>query len=265
MSSSGKIPVPGVLLLGGFGMAFNLAIALHESGHCIAYLLDGAGIHEFILNPFSWSWAEATHLTHRIFGLWGGVTFGQLLALIPLLFSLWIRPAWFAFFSRLLAATAFLVNAIYLTGGAFLNFGDGGMLVSLGTEKTTIIVLGLIYLAVSLLFWSDIQRFLGMDRDTSFPSRLQTMVCGITPYMALILIYNLIHNPRQLAMWGGMAAAGLISAFLIALSGHLWAKRKGKPAVKELIVESTALKFLAAGLMVILAEFVIFGTPPNPF
>ncbi len=75
-----KAKIQAVLALSGsFAISFNLAIALHELGHAITYLINGGEITSFVLNPFSWSWAEGRGFSNRIFVLWDGATVGQLL------------------------------------------------------------------------------------------------------------------------------------------------------------------------------------------
>jgi len=254
-----------LLLLGGFAVTFNIAIAFHELGHTIAYLIDGGQVSEFVLNPFSWSWAEAQNLNNRIFALWGGVTFGQILAIIPLVFILKIKSAIYKFLAKLLAACAFLINGLYLSAGAIMNFGDGGTLVYLGVSSSLIIIIGLIYLLISFAFWSDLQRHIGMNRQTVLKNRIKIVTGSITPYMIIIIIYNLLHNSTQIIMWGGLAVFGILSAFLIAFLGDLWNRHVIKNNQSKVVSLSYSRKLLTVGLLIILAEFIVFGTPPNPF
>lgn len=254
-----------LLLLGGFIITYNMALAFHELGHVIAYLIDGGQVSEFVLNPFSWSWAEARNLNNRIFALWGGVIFGQILALIPLLFISKIKSALFVFLTKLLAACAFLINGLYLLAGALLNFGDGGSLVYLGVSSSQIIIIGIIYFIFSFVFWSDLQRHLGMDRQTTLINRLKIIVGSIAPYMIIIIIYNLLHNITQIIMWSGLALFGILAAILIAIVGNLWSKRVIKHIDSKVVAQVYALKVLVFGLLLVLAEFIVFGTPSNPF
>lgn len=253
-----------LLFAGSFAITYNIAIALHELGHAIAYIIDGAQVSEFVLNPFSWSWAEANNLNNRIFALWGGVTFGQILALMPLLFISKMKST-FVFLSKLLAACAFLINGLYLSAGALLNFGDGGTLVYLGLNSTVIIIIGIIYLLISFVFWSDLQRHLGIDNQTALVIRIKIVVGSIAPYMILIIIYNLLHNSSQIIMWGGLAVFGIFAAFLIAFLGNLWTLYVSRHTESKVVSFSNAKKVLIFGLLVVITEFIIFGTPPNPF
>lgn len=253
-----------LLLLGGFAITYNIAIAFHELGHVIAYLINGAVVSEFVLNPFSWSWAEARNLNNRIFGLWGGVTFGQILAVVPFVCILRIKSTMFVFLAKLLAAVSFLINGLYLAAGSILNFGDGGSLVYLGVSSSLLIVFGIMYLLISFLFWSDLQRYI-MDKQTSFISRMKIVSGSIMPYMILIIIYNLLHNYSQIVMWGGLAVFGMLVTIPIAFSGKLWNRYAVKNNESRVVSHSHAWKLLAGGLLVILAEFVVFGTPTNPF
>ena len=252
-----------LFLLGGFAIAYNLSIALHELGHAIMYPIAGEQMNEFVLNPFSWSWASGERLNVTV--LWGGVTLGLFLALIPWMLTYMIRSSLFRFLSKILAACAFLINGIYLSMGAVFGFGDGGDLVFTGTHSAFIIGLGFLYILISFLFWSDLQLHMGMDGHTVFGRRALVVLGGIFPYMAVIFFYNLIHNPQQITMWGGLAGAGLLAALLISVAGHFWSRFVRKPYGSEDVSRHYALHVMIAGLMVILAEFVVFGTPANPF
>ncbi len=259
--------LPSLLLMGGFGIAYNLAIALHEFGHVIAYLIDGATVTEYVLNPFSWSWAEGRGFSNRIFALWGGVLFGQLMALLPLLLTMLIKNQLFDLQARLLAATAFLVNGIYLTAGAALNFGDGGVLQQLGVNGAWIYLVGIVYLVIAFFLWAGLQGQLGLDKKSSCKSRLIVIMAGIAPYMVLIFLFNLVFNSRQLLMWGGLAAVGIFSAIPIALLGHLLARRVSERSVTNgaQLFRTDAIVLLSLALAIVLMQFLVFGNPPNPF
>lgn len=257
------LALPMLFLLGGFSIAYNLSIALHELGHTIMYPIAGVKMVEFVLNPFSWSWAAGERLSVTV--LWGGVTLGLFLALIPLILSLRIRSNLFRFLSKILAACSLLINGIYLSMGAVFHFGDGGDLVSTGIHSPLIIGLGFLYILISFPFWADLQIYVGIDNHTVFSRRVLVVLGGIVPYMAVILFYNLIHNPRQITMWGGLASAGLLAALLISISGHLWSRFVKKVNGSEDLPRHYALHLLIVGLILILAEFVVFGTPDNPF
>lgn len=254
-----------ILLIGGFAIAYNIAIALHEFGHTIAVVFSGGQIKEYVLNPFSWSWNLGQNVSNIIFTAWGGVTFGLLFALIPLLLIFKIRTTWFVFLCKLIAACALMINGIYLLAGTLLNFGDGGELARLGISPTIIIILGVTYLLISMAFWSNLQYHLGFNKHTPLNKRILVITAGFAPYMLIIFLYNLLHNSNQIIIWGGLAAVGMFMAFLIAIIGHLWTKGTKKTFESDLINEAYAGKMLIMGLLVILTEFIVFGAPPNPF
>jgi len=254
-----------LLLLGAFAVTYNIAIAFHELGHVIAYLIDGGQVSEFILNPFSWSWAEARNLNNRIFALWGGVTFGQMLAISPIIIIYRKKLPISIFMAKLLAACGFLINGLYLSAGAILNFGDGGTLVELNVSSFLVITIGVTYLIISFAFWADLQRHIGLDKNTLLRTRILIVLGGIAPYMIIIIIYNLIHNFSQILMWGGLAVFGILAALLIALLGNLWIRHVNKNDESNVVSLSYAWKILTVGLLIISAEFIVFGTPPNPF
>jgi hypothetical protein len=251
-----------LLFMGGFAIAYNIAIALHELGHVLAYSMVDEQMIEFVLNPFSWSWAASKNL--NVFVLWGGVIFGQLFALLPLLMLKKVRAPLYLFLSKLLAACAFLINGIYLSLGALLYFGDGGSLVHVGFNTSFVVAIGIIYFMFSFLFWWRLQQHLGLNKKTPLRVRIKVIAGGIIPYMLMIFVYNLLHNAHQMVMWGGLALFGIVVSFLIALTGNWWANDYSHQHARVVASES-AWKVFSFGLLVIIAEFVIFGTPPNPF
>ncbi len=251
-----------IMFMGGFAIAYNIAIALHELGHVLAYSMVDEQLVEFVLNPFSWSWAASRNL--NVFVLWGGVTFGQLFALLPLLMLPKVKTPLFLLLSKLLAACAFLINGIYLLLGALLHFGDGGSLVYVGFNTYFIVGIGVLYFGLSFLFWAHLQQHVGMNSRTPLPVRITIIAGGIVPYMLIIFIYNLLHNTDQIIMWSGLALFGIIVSFLIALMGNWWANYFSHDGAR-LVGAENAWRLFSIGLLVILVEFVIFGTPPNPF
>lgn len=254
-----------LVLFGGFSIAYNISIAFHELGHTIAVFIDGGQTQEFVLNPFSWSWNLGQDVSNLAFTAWGGVTFGLLLALAPLLLVCKIRTAGLLFLCKLVAACALLINGIYLLVGCLFDFGDGGELVRLGTKPSIIVSIGIVYMLVSLAFWSSLQRHLGLSNSTPLRRRLFVIIGGIAPYMILIFLYNLLHNSRQILIWAGFAAIGVIASFIVAVIGNLWDIYRTKKADCEMIQQNYAYKILIAGMLVIMLEFLIFGAPNNPF
>jgi len=251
-----------VLFMGGFAIAYNIAIALHELGHVLAYSMVDEQMIEFVLNPFSWSWAASKNL--NVFVLWGGVTFGQIFALLPLLMLKKVKAPLFMLLSKLLAACAFLINGIYLLLGALLHFGDGGSLVYVGFNPFFVVSIGTLYFVLSFLFWSHLQQHVGLNSRTPLSVRIRIITGGIVPYMLVIFVYNLLHNADQIMMWGGLALFGIIVSFLIAFMGNWWAHFFHYQN-ERVFSSTTSWKLFSFGLLVVLAEFVVFGTPPNPF
>jgi hypothetical protein len=66
-------------------------------------------------------------------------------------------------------------------------------------------------------------------------------------------------------LWGGFAATGVAAASLFALCGHLWAKRAYSGAHHVEVMGLNGFIMFLIGILVILAEFLIFGTPRHPF
>lgn len=64
--------------------------------------------------------------------------------------------------------------------------------------------------------------------------------------------------PKILLLLGGFAV-------LVAVLGHFQIKHRKKSGILVTIHEKMAWKVLVAGLLVVLAEFFVFGTPANPF
>ena len=254
-----------MILLGGFVVAYNLTIALHEFGHTVTVLIGGGQVQQFVLNPFSWSWNLGKNIPDIRFTAWGGVTFGLAFTLIPLIFLRFSRSASLKLMIKLLAASGLLINGIYLLAGVLFRFGDGGELAQLGVGSAWIMALGTLYLLLSLRIWSDLQFHLNLDASTPLRHRAGIMLAGIGPYMLAIFIFNLVFNPGQMAIWGGFAAAGIALAGVISLAGHTHARLRANTETSTEKTAGSPIPLLAAGGLIILAEFLVFGTPMNPF
>ena len=254
-----------VLLSGAFAIAFNLAVALHEAGHATAVLIDGGQIQEFVLNPFSWSWNLGQGVQDVLFTAWGGVTFGLVYSILPLLLIRWVRNDALKLVIKLLAGLGLLINGIYLIIGVLFRVGDGAELTGLGVGSSLLLVIGSAYILVALIIWSWAQGDLGIYTGMTFSRRLLVMTSGVSPYMALIVAYNYLYNPRQLLLWCGFAATGVVAACLFALCGHVWAKWVSGGHQHEKISCWRSFALLTAGLLVIIVEFLVFGNPPHPF
>jgi hypothetical protein len=254
-----------LLLFGAFTIAFNLAVAFHELGHATAVFIDGGQIQEFVLNPFSWSWNLGGGVQNILFTAWGGVTIGLAYTIMPLLFVRLVKNKSMKLVIKLLAGLGFLINGIYLIFGVFYSVGDGAELISLGVSSNLLIVLAVVYILFALIIWSEAQGNLGVDSQEAFSRRLLVMITGVAPYMAMIVLYNYLYNSEQLLLWGGFAATGVAAAGLFALCGHLWAKRVYSGAHHVEIMGLNGFIMLLLGNLVILAEFLIFGTPRHPF
>ena len=253
------------MLFGVFTIAFNLAVAFHELGHATSVLFDGGQIQEFVLNPFSWSWNLGRAVHNILFTAWGGVTFGLGYTVLPLLFIRFLKYNGLKLVIKLLAGLGFLINGIYLIVGILFKVGDGAELSALGIRPFLITIMGMVYILLALIIWSEAQKHLGLDSTVKFSRRLGVMISGIAPYMAMIVLYNYLFNSEQLLLWCGFAAAGIASAFLFSLSGHLWANRIQRLPYHVEITGLNAFFMCILGLLVITAEFLVFGTPQNPF
>ncbi|MBS2098167.1 hypothetical protein [Carboxylicivirga linearis] len=253
-----------LLLIGGFAIAYNTSVALHELGHTVAVLIDGGQIQEFVLNPFSWSWNLGQNVSNITFTAWGGVTFGLFFSMLPFLLNFIIHSGTYQFLSKITAAYALLFNGVYLVAGTLFDFGDGGELADLGISKELLLILGSIYLISSFIIWINLQYHLGMNKQTSFLQRLGVITIGFAPYLFLIYLYNQIHNAHQILIWGGFALVGILLAFLIAIAGY-WGVRGMIQKQPKVIPLNKDWLILVIALLIIIAEFVVFGTPDNPF
>lgn len=254
-----------LLLFGAFAIDFNLAIAFHELGHATAVIINGGQIQEFVLNPFSWSWSLGGDVRDILFTAWGGVTIGLGYTLVPLFYMRFAKTNNTRLVIKLLAGLGFLMNGIYLIFGVLFNVGDGGELVSLGVSSLLIWAMGIVYVLIALWIWSEVQRFLGIDPRESFFCRLLVLTAGIAPYMALIVLYNYLFNPEQLFLWGGFACAGVVLSGMFAICGYQYSRGTFKDFYPVNITGLNALIMFSIGTLVILAEFLIFGTPQHPF
>lgn len=254
-----------LLLFGAFTIGFNLSVAFHELGHATAVLIDGGQIQELVLNPFSWSWNLGRNVQDILFTAWGGVTIGLGYTIIPLFFVRQVKNNGMKLVIKLLAGIGFLINGIYLIFGVLYNAGDGAELTGLGVSPILLSTMGSVYVLFALIIWSEAQRNLGIDPQESFSRRLLVMIAGVAPYMAMIVLYNYLFNLEQIILWCGYAVTGVALAVFFALCGHLYAKQVYSGANHVEISGLNGFIMSLIGLLVILMEFLIFGTPQHPF
>lgn len=257
----------GLFLFGCFCIGYNLAIAFHELGHVLAVLLDGGQIHQFHLNPFSWSWNLGKNINSPLFTAWGGVSFGLTLSTLPLISVIWIRHLIFRAAVLVTAACAFLINGIYLVVGIFINVGDGRELIQYGVSAKLIFSLGFLYIIAAFSLWMIIQPLLGIGKHVGFFKRFLILSGGIFPYLLMIFVYNLIFNSKQIIIWLSFVALGLLSVFIMAATGVLWARySKGfSPLDPGEAGWSPVISVLIMGIGIVVLELIIFGIEINPF
>jgi hypothetical protein len=253
------------MLFGAFAIDFNLAVAFHELGHATAVLINSGQIQEFVLNPFSWSWNLGRGVQDILFTAWGGVTIGLGYTVLPLFFARLVKNNGLKLVIKLLACLGFLINGIYLIIGVLFNVGDGAELTSLGVRPALLYVMGSVFVLFALIICSEAQGNLGIDPQEALSLRLVVMIVGIAPYMAMIVLYNFLYNSEQILLWGGFAAIGVAVACLFALCGHLWAKWLCNSTHHNEVSRLNGSIMLLIGILVILAEFLIFGIPQHPF
>ncbi|UCE41891.1 MAG: hypothetical protein JSV17_02595 [Candidatus Aminicenantes bacterium] len=254
-----------LLLSGAFIIAFNLAVAFHELGHATAVLIDGGQIQEFVLNPFSWSWNLGRGVRDVLFTAWGGVTIGLVYTVVPLLFIRLVKHNGMKLVIKLLAGLGFLINGIYLIIGVIFNVGDGAELTRLGVSPVLVLVMGIAFVFIALIIWSKAQGNLGIAPRERFSCRLLVLITGVAPYMAMIVLYNYQYNSEQLVLWGGFAATGVAAAGLFALCGHLWAKQVSSGSHPIEVSGLSGFIMMLMGILMVMAEFLVFGTPQHPF
>ena len=134
----------------------------------------------------------------------------------------------------------------------------------LGISPVLILIMGNVYVLCSLIICSDAQKNLGINPQASFSTRLLVMMAGISPYMLMIVLYNYFFNSEQLLLWGGFAVTGVASAGLLALCGYLWARHVQRGITAQISIRN-AFAMLFMGALVVLGEFLFFGTPKHPF
>ena len=256
-----------LLLFGSFSIAFNLAIACHELGHALAMVLDRVGIKEFHLNPFSWSWTFPESLNHALFTASGGITFGLMFALLPLIGTIWIRSVYFRIPAFMTAGFAFSINGIYLIAGVFFRIGDGGELLQYGVPRILIVTIGCLYLLISLLILTSIQPVLGIKKSSSFQKRFLIWALGIIPYLLIMFIYNLFLNQKEVWLWFSFALGGVLLVLVVSISGHLWVRvHRALGEINRLEVGwKPVVMILVFGLVIIIGELIVFGIKQNPF
>ncbi|UCC40260.1 MAG: hypothetical protein JSV96_02045, partial [Candidatus Aminicenantes bacterium] len=145
--------------------------------------------------------------------------------------------------------------------------GDGGELIQYGVSSFFILILGIVYFLIALFLWAIVQQLLGITSKVLFYKRLVVLCCGITPYLLMIFLYNLLFNNEQILIWSSFALIGIVTCFVFSIAGHFWAKLYSR--FYESYYYDAGYKPVAIvniiGIFIIMGELVIFGIRENPF
>ncbi|RPI28908.1 MAG: hypothetical protein EHM70_16255, partial [Chloroflexota bacterium] len=102
-----------LFLCGSITAGVNLGMFLHELGHGVAMWLMGGVVDRIAIHPFSWSYIYYASIPRfPQLATWGGVGFGTLFVLAPLVVVLKRPCAWWGPI-YVMAAASTLFNGLY--------------------------------------------------------------------------------------------------------------------------------------------------------
>jgi hypothetical protein len=130
-------------MFAGFIIGMHTAVFFHELGHALGYLLSGGTVTAIVMQaPLPAGYVTGTS-PNRFIHVWGGVGFGTLVAVVPLLAAARLpRSSRLCFALKMLAAFCLAHNGMYLFVGSLLPFADASNMIALGAPRWLLFLLG---------------------------------------------------------------------------------------------------------------------------
>jgi len=205
-----------LLLLWSLAFGYNASKTLHELGHAIAYWITGGTVEGIIIHPFSWSYCIPSSVSeYPNFTTWGGVVFGTIMGLM-LVALVWRWRGPYVMLAFMTGVVACLHNGFYLIFDCLAeSHGDSMILISGGTPKAVVIVVGLLMFGTGFILAGMCLRLIGIRSSDGIKSRILVLGGGLLPYLfATLLFYQWLYNSEELRMWV-MKGVGIIILLLL--------------------------------------------------
>jgi hypothetical protein len=136
-------------LLAGFVFGIYVTVFLHECGHALGALLNGDKVYAVVMEiPAPAGYVQPSKSSWMC--TWGGVFFGSLFSLPPLLLARYLPTRLAIRYAALMVAALCLAhNGLYLFVGSITPFADVAGMIARGAPRWLLFLLGLPLLAGS--------------------------------------------------------------------------------------------------------------------
>jgi len=173
----------------------HTAVFLHEFGHALGHWLSGGSVTAIVmLAPLPAGYVKGAGGVHFM-SVWGGVTFGSLVTLAPLLTARCLSPRSPVRFAALMAAAFCLGhNALYLFVGSIAPFADASNMIGLGASRWLLFLLSLPLLVGFIFILTSAVQAVGLSPADSVWKRIAVVEAGLLLCPALMLMGALIFS-----------------------------------------------------------------------
>lgn len=250
-------------LLVGFVFGIYVAVLLHESGHALGAILHGDRVYAIVMQiPAPAGYVQASSSSWML--TWGGVFFGALFSLPPLLLARLLSSKSMGRFAALLVSALCLAhNGLYLAVGSIIPFADAAGMVDRGAPRWFLFVLGVPLLAGFIVVLSRAIVMIGLRPADSVSKWIIVAELGLLPLPALAVAATVLapgqqHGATMLAMvlWGAAYAGAFATAALRARSMIMARSADFENLVLPPRWSATFTLFLGA-LLVIILELLV--------
>ena len=245
----------GLLLLGSFNIAYNLAILFHELSHGMTAIITGGTFSSIVINPFSWSYSYSfspNQFAHISAGALGAVLIsGVLFFILYRWANPWLLPI------LLIAPIAMMQEGIYYIVDIIMRSGgDACRLAGMGVHSAVLITLSLFCVVIGLVLAVPLIRKMGLFLF-DFKGRLIVLGLGILPSTLAMLIWNWVYNSNELLLWAVYTVATIVLTLIVAvIPKRIWESKNNTPKL---------LKWKTAGIINILYVGLLIFWLVGPF
>ena len=254
-----------VLLFIGFTIGMHVAVFLHELGHALGIWLSGGTVTAIVMEaplPIGYvAGANGSDFTR----IWGGVAFGSLSTLIPLLAAKRLSaPPPIRFAMLMIAAFCLGHNAVYLFVGSIVPFADAAQMIGqLGTPRWLLFLLSIPLLIGFVLVLTSAIQSAGLCPTDSVWTWILVIELGLLATPALMLTAP-IFVPTARALRSPMLL--LVSTYavcfcIVAFRGHSLIAWRGADIDRSQRLQnwSATLKLLVIAMLLIAVEWIVFS------
>jgi hypothetical protein len=182
-------------LFGGYGLAANAAIALHEFGHALGIWLAGGTVRGLYQAPQGYAGSYAARdfsapftTDHgRLLQVAGGPGFGAAFGVALVLAARLVKPGTVGWIATHGTGTWCLGNnGAYLALGSLVPFGDALFLTELGVPRWGLFLAGFPLVLAFVPLFAALLRGIGLRSEDSYRRWVLAVETGLLSYLAVI-------------------------------------------------------------------------------